>query len=56
VRQRLSTPPTTAASQNPASIARAADAKTFALDAQAAEIADATPSSPSRWRANSAME
>src|SRR5688572_21100320 len=46
VRQRLSTPPTTAASQKPAAIARAADANTLALDAHAAATATVTPANP----------
>src|SRR6202040_153695 len=38
VSPRLSTPPTTAASQNPASMNRAAVANTFALEEQAVEM------------------
>src|SRR3954467_609697 len=43
VRQRLSTPPTTAASHSPASIMRAALPNAFALDEQAVDIAIAGP-------------
>ena len=46
VRQRLSTPPTTAASHRPAAIIRAAAPNAFALEEQAVETTDAGPSSP----------
>ena len=56
VRHRLSTPPTTAASQMPAAIARRAAAKTFALDEQAVEIASAGPCKPEPRATKSATE
>jgi hypothetical protein len=37
-------------------MARAADAKTFALDAQAADTAEVTPSRPRRSRVYSAID
>jgi len=56
VRHRLSTPPTTAASQIPASIRRCACANTLALEAQALETVAAGPSSRRRRRTNSVSE
>src|SRR5581483_8484039 len=48
VRHRLSAPPTTAASQNPASIMRAAVPNTLALEEQAVDTTSDGPDSPSR--------
>ena len=56
VRQRLSTPPTTAASQAPASMARRAAANTLALEEQAVEILSAGPRSDRRRVTNSVIE
>jgi hypothetical protein len=46
VRHRLSTPPTTAASQTPAAIMRAALPKTFAVEEHAEETTNAGPVKP----------
>src|SRR5687768_416379 len=56
VRHRESAPPTTAASQRPASIMRRALANTLAVVAQAEETTKAGPSSPSRRLTKSASE
>ncbi|OIQ63022.1 hypothetical protein GALL_554430 [mine drainage metagenome] len=51
VRYRLSTPPTTAQSINPAAIMRCALAKALALDEQADDTTMEGPRSPKRTRA-----
>jgi hypothetical protein len=53
---RLSTPPTTAASHTPASIARAASANTLALDEHAVDTVIAGPRRPSAVRTSSVTE
>ncbi len=47
IRHRLSTPPTTAASQIPAAISWCASAKARPLEAQAVDTTDAGPRRPS---------
>ena len=56
VRHNESTPPTTAASINPASIMRRAEPNTFAPDEHADEIAIAGPRSSKNARTNAAGE
>ena len=56
MRHSESTPPTTAASMRPASIIRAAEPKTFALDEHADETAAAGPLNCNVRRTKSATE
>ena len=56
MRQNESTPPTTAASMIPEAIIRAAEAKVFAPEEHAVEMAAHGPASPSRARVYSATE
>ncbi len=56
IRHRLSTPPTTAASQTPDSISCCASAKARPLDAQAVDTTVAGPRSANAVRTNRATE